>query len=227
MKSRNYLWPLLRWLLVPLLLYLFVQYLEGPSYREIVRGGPFLLAVFAISGLASEFLKQIWSTPLWVTPLQTILLPSLFILSVQFYFNGGHNNDALPILVACAIPMGINLLLYLISLYNWKYRGSPPVSNDAPGTDTYKIELLRRNSEGRTAGVSFSTSGSRPFPEAIYVDGYSRDHAISLLDYWPVIEQDGLGYFETPITIRETIIKFGETQQLVDDYLLRINVYKP
>lgn len=225
MIARRHLWPLLRWLLLPLLFFLLGQYLEGVAYRVFVRDVPFVFAVYAVAFLAGQFLRQIRAPSRWLTPLQTLLAPSLFILSVQQYYNGSINVSALPALMVCSLPMGLNLLLYINSLFNWTYRESIP-EHETPLADIdYKIELIHLSHEGKQVGMTFSDAGNNPPPQLIAVDGFSANHAIDLMGYWSAMEQNQLEQFETTVTLRETIVKFGETQQLVDNYLLRLMLY--
>ena len=88
----------------------------------------------------------------------------------------------------------------------------------------HSIQLIRMNQDGTPGAIKYSEEGEGDPPEVIFIDGFERDQAIDLRAFRGHIQQAGLELFEAPITIRETIFKFGETQQLVDDYLLRIEV---
>jgi len=81
---------ILRWFLLPLLLYIAGQYLEGPPYRVIVRSVPFVLACFALSGLAAQYLRQKSDLPLLYYLLQALLVPFGFVFAIQSYYNGGQ-----------------------------------------------------------------------------------------------------------------------------------------
>jgi hypothetical protein len=88
----------------------------------------------------------------------------------------------------------------------------------------YDIRLYALDAKGNPAGVKYQDQGISAPPEAITLDGYSRDICVDLAEYWAEILRNHIREFQTDITTRETIIKFGDTQQLVNHYQLQINV---
>jgi len=60
--------------------------------------------------------------------------------------------------------------------------------------------------------------------QVICLDGFSRTLTIDLEDYWNLMTVARNTDFSTPVTTYETIVKFGQTQQLVDHYQLVLHI---
>ena len=91
----------------------------------------------------------------------------------------------------------------------------------------FHVQLFQRHSDGKTNPyATFDEQGDSeaPLPQYIVVDGFSHDHIIELKPYWDKLISQGMQNYETTVTVRETIIKFGDTMQLVDDYILKFNI---
>lgn len=88
----------------------------------------------------------------------------------------------------------------------------------------YELRLFTVTDDGKRRGIHVQMQGTPPLPEVITLDGYSHDHFIALKDHWQTIKQQGLRHFTTPVTLYETIVKFGDTQQLVNRYELEIAI---
>ena len=91
----------------------------------------------------------------------------------------------------------------------------------------FHVQLFKRHSDGKTSPyATFDKQGDSetPLPQYIVVDGFSHDHFIELKPYWDKLTSQGMRNYETTVTVRETIIKFGDTMQLVDDYTLKFNM---
>jgi hypothetical protein len=215
-------WLLIRWSLLPLLLVLLGQYIEGPSYSAIVRGAPFVFSVFAVSLLAGQFLRQFPPFPKWLQPLQSLLVPMLFILTSQRFYNGGVDTSFSLMMVITGFLMALNFVVYLVSLYSIRQDETNDNVVTPRHESSYSIVLRYLSPDGRPGGIKYQEEGAETPPTAIIIDGFSSDQAIDLREYWERLANDDICYLEVPITIRETIIKFGETQQLVDNYMLRI-----
>lgn len=218
--------PWVRLLLVPLLVLLFAQYLEGPPYRVIVRSFPFIITVVAVSAFAGEIVWRLKPYPPVLGLVYTIIVSAGFIWSAQSYYEGGKNRDYLFLLVFWSILMGLNLALCLSSLHvPFKRRGDRIAPAQGIGSvDHYDVRFYRLANDGGRLHLSHHLHGAPPLPEGFFVDGFSRDHFVSLKDYWATIKEQRLHRFTTPVTLYETIIKFGETQQLVDHFELEIRV---
>jgi hypothetical protein len=59
-----------------------------------------------------------------------------------------------------------------------------------------------------------------PLPQGFVLERYSSDHFVSLEEHWQTILDRKIAHFKTSLTLYETIIKFGNTRQLVNDYEL-------
>ena len=90
--------------------------------------------------------------------------------------------------------------------------------------ESYEIKLHSLDDQGSLGKVKHHEQGTTEPPEAIIIDGFSEDKYIDLREYWTEILADQLEEYQTDVTTYETIIKFGETQQLVDEYRLVIKV---
>ncbi|MCK4502455.1 MAG: hypothetical protein KAU22_05425 [Desulfuromonadales bacterium] len=216
---------LIRWLLLPLLFYIAGQYLEGPPYRVIVRSVPFILACFALSILAAQYLRQRSSLPLLYYLYQALLVPGGFIFVIQNYYNGGINGDYSLAILFFAILMGLNGILYSCSLFSFRRRPQPTKLNTKPGImKSYDIKLHCLDHEGNLGKVKYHDQGTAEPPEAIIIEGFSEARYIDLRGYWTEILAAQIEEYRTAITTRETIIKFGDTVQLVDEYELVMQV---
>lgn len=83
---------------------------------------------------------------------------------------------------------------------------------------SYDIKLFSLGPDGEHTSLKYHDAGVSAPPEAITLDGFSQDICIDLSAYWADILQQRLEHLHTQITTRETIIKFGDTQQLLDEY---------
>ncbi|MCP3670267.1 MAG: hypothetical protein GY814_07515 [Gammaproteobacteria bacterium] len=216
-REKNTLVLVLRWLLLPLLLYIAGQYLDGPPYRVIVRSLPFVLACFYLSIAAAHYLRYKSDLPLYFYLLQAILVPGGFVFAIQYYYNGGINTDFSLAVLFFVILMGTNAILYGCSLYPIRHQPEVPLA-----IKNYEINLYTRDQKGQQGTVKYHDHGATEPPTAIIVDGFSEDRYIDLRPYWQKIIEHQIDEFKTEITTYETIIKYGDTQQLVDDYLIVI-----
>jgi len=215
----------LRWLLLPLLIYLVGQYLEGPAYRVLVRGLPFVVAAFALSVLAAQFLRRAKHLPWLLMVAQALVVPAGFVYSLQQYYDGGGNGSNVPAALFFSGLMALNAVIYLNSLFSLRVGVRPERKMPENSTiHSYGISLHTLGDDGRAGMLVFEQHGDGAPPEVMTIDGYSHSIAIPLDAYWEDIQQQRLEHFRTQLTIRETIVKFGETRQLVDDCLLAIDV---
>ncbi|WP_176290262.1 hypothetical protein [Desulfuromonas acetoxidans] len=219
------------WALVPLLLFLFGQYLEGPPYRVIVRSGPFLIAVVGVTALASTFVWHLLRYPPLLGFIYVVTVSMGFIWSAQHYYDGGKHSDYLAFLLLWAVPMGINCSLFLNSLFAPFKLVSPQGEVAVEHSDAewpvghFDVRLFTVSQDGGREHLYYELRGGPPLPEGFFLDGYSHDHFVSLKEHWGLIMEQRLHRFTTPITLYETIIKFGETQQLVQKYELEIETF--
>ena len=89
---------------------------------------------------------------------------------------------------------------------------------------SYDIKLHCLDPEGNPGKVKYHDQGTVEPPEAIIIDGFSEDRYIDLRGYWAEILEDQIEEYRAAITTRETIIKFGDTVQLVDEYELVMRI---
>ncbi len=91
----------------------------------------------------------------------------------------------------------------------------------------FQVQLFKCHANGKTSPyATFDEQGdsTTPLPQYIVVDGFSHDHVIELQPYWDKLISQDLRDYETTVTVRETIIKFGDTMQLLDDYTLKLHI---
>ena len=86
----------------------------------------------------------------------------------------------------------------------------------------YDIRLYRLDSHGQRGACVLHEQGSGEPPPAISIDGFSRTLSIDLADYWTEIVERRLEHARARTSTYETIVKFGETSQLVNEYELLI-----
>lgn len=210
-----------RWFLLPLIFFIVGQFLEGPSYRVIVRGWPFILACFALSGVAAYTLRQRFRVPSVVSIVQALLVPTGFIFAVQQYYDGGINTDYATAVVFSMLAMGVNGLVYLSGLFEWGDRKREKLS---PRIEQYEVKLFTLDNDGTLGRLKYHAQGETSPPQMILLEGFSQDQYIDLEPYWNTILDQQLEEFRTDIVVHETIIKFGETMQLTDPYRLQISI---
>jgi hypothetical protein len=209
---------LFRLLLLPGLFYLAGQFLEGPPCRVIVRGLPFILCSFVLAELATYSLHRKFRLPVLVSIVQGALVPAGFVLVLQRYYNGGINHDYAVAVTLFSLAMGLNGVIYLGSLFSWKKKKRPLQMS------CYKVKLYRLCEDGTLGRLCYHNKGEESPPEEIILDGFSQNQCIDLDPCWAEILDDHIEEFRADITVRETIIKFGDTMQLVDHYRLQIIV---
>jgi hypothetical protein len=197
----------LRWLLLPLLLLTFGLFIEGPPTRLAVHSPLFLLSSFGLSLFAAQYVNQRWKTGLWFTIIQAVVIPVGYILVMQRYYNGAKDMDYTMAMFFFSLFMSINGLLYLGSLCS--------VFGKKKGT--YVITLYTTESKSHFV---FRETGTKQSLPKIVLDGFSTDRHINLTSYWNEISSTHPDQYSTEITTFETIVKFSETMQLTNDYIL-------
>ena len=191
----------------------------------IVRSVPFVLACFSLSILAAQYLRQRSNLPLLYYLYQALLIPVGFVFVIQNYYNGGINGDYSLAVLFFAILMGFNGILYGCSLFSLRRQPQSAKLETTPGIiKNYEIKLYCLDSEGNSGKEKYHDKGISDPPQAIIIDGFSEDIYIDLREYWSEILEDQIEEYHTDITTRETIIKFGDTVQLIDEYRLEMQV---
>lgn len=217
----------LRWLFVPILFYCFGGFLEGPPTRVVVRSFAFVFGCFSLSILAAQFLQQVRRIPIALSLLQALVIPGGYVHFAQLYYHGGKNQDYSIAIGIFFLLMMLNAAVYLNGLFVIKSRNA---SAEADVTDEdvdfgYEITLYDLDSEGHCASIKLQEQGEKELPEHITVDGFSRDIAIDLSEHWDVfLDDEDIEEYSAKVTTYETIVKFGETKQLVNDYQLVLKI---
>ncbi len=227
----------LRWLFVPILFYCFGGFLEGPPTRVVVRSFAFVFGCFSLSLLAAQFLRQVRRIPIALSLLQALVIPGGYVHFAQLYYHGGKNQDYSITIGIFFLLMMLNAAVYLNGLFALRHRGDlaeetiepiPIEDDEYPEDDEYydfelksfEVTLYALDSEGRRGKVAFHKKGKSQVPESIVLDGYSKDLHVDLEGYWDEIFENQREEYQTNISTYETIVKFGDTMQLVDDYQL-------
>lgn len=239
------MWPAARLTLLPFLLYLLGQYLEGPSYRTIVHGIPFVLVSFGIVILSAQYLGERTRRQFKVTFLPLLFLPAAFVYAIQRHFDGSANPPVSFAVFITSLLMFLCGLVYLRSLaaawdtslptttatpHQPATQADEAGSDDAglPGNDSgvahYDIRLYRLDHQGRRSSLIQQESGHGELPRAFLLDGYSETQCIDLDPGWADVLSHRIELYRTHVATYETIEKFGETQQLVNEYELVFEV---
>jgi len=227
----------LRWGLLFVLLYCLGRYLGGPSYRVIVRSSAFVLSCIGVTAFASELACRRWHLPAVGGVLYTIISVTGFVWAAQHYYAGGKNSDYVVYILFWGALMGLNLALYLNSLFvsldpprqlvdpPHQPAGEELVEQDNGPVRYFDVRLFCVDDSGERGGLYYQLRGGPPLPEGFVLDGYSSDHFVSLEEHWQTIVNRKIAHFKTSLTLYETIIKFGDTMQLVNDYELEIDTH--
>jgi len=225
-KSAYFFW-FLRWLLVLLLFYVLGDYLEGPPTRFVIRSWPFIVACVSLSLLTAQFLHQVHRLALVKLTVPALAIPAAFIYCAQLYYNGGKNEVYVQAISFFFVLMCLIGVVYLYSLFVIlpKKSRDKDVLADEESEPRYEITLYELDSEEQRGAIKIHMHGGIDLPEEIVVDGFSRDILIDLNDYWEAMLDNDLDDYSTNVTTYETIIKFGETMQLVNKYQLFLKLY--
>ena len=215
---------ILPWLLLPLLTYVAGQFLEGPPFRVIVRSVPFIVATLGLAGLAALHLHRRFAAPLWLCLTLGAAVPAGFIFALQGYYHGGQNSAFAMLAGSFTALMAINLTVYLLSLSGRTGSGGKSNEHMQKNSSHYTIELFQLDDDGEPGRVVFEEKAKDQHPQGIIVDGFSQDRYIDLQPHWQEISQRQLCSYQAPITTYETIIKFGDTVQLINHYQLVITL---
>ncbi len=197
-----------------LLLGILGQFLEGPPTRVVVRSGNFVFFCFAMSLCAAHFLHKVKKIHITVFATQGLLVPGGYIYMAQSFYNGGKNMDLVLPLLFFTLLMTMNGLVFLRSLFSLPLSPQPKSRT----ISSHEVTLYTLHGDKERGKIVFHEKGQGALPETILLDGYSRMIGIDLKPYWHKIMQDQLTSYTTSLTTYETIIKFGTTQQLVDEY---------
>jgi hypothetical protein len=227
-KAYGYL--ALRWLMLPFLLYAFGGFLEGPPTRVVVRSFAFVVGCFLLSILAAQFLQQVRRIPIALSLLQALVIPGGYVYFAQLYYNGGKNQDYSIAIGIFFLLMMLNAAVYLNGLFALRQKVTSAAEDIEPDPIEeyedqtfepdagYEITLYKLDSEGQRGFVELQEQGGEDLPGSIVVDGFSKDTVIDLNEYWDVMLNGDLGEYITNVTTYETIIKFGEPMQLINNY---------
>lgn len=221
----------LRWLLLPLLFYVFGDFLEGPPTRVVVRSIPFVLVCILLPGLTAQFLYQVHRLPRHIVTSSSLFITCGFIYFSQLYYNGSKDKDYELLTTIFFILMCLVGLVYLYSLFVIKPKSSYEDDEESEDDDwesvpftSYEIILYYLDSEEQRGKVVLRKQGSSELPEYLVVDGFSKDCFIDLSEYWDEIINDECEHYSTDLTTYETIVKFGDTMQLVNNYQIVFNL---
>lgn len=218
----------LRWLFVPILFYCFGGFLEGPPTRVVVRSFAFVFGCFSLSILAAQFLQQVRRIPKALSVLQALFIPTGYVYFAQIYYSGGKNQDYFIAIAIFFLLMMLNAAVYLNGLFVMKSKttGTGDGETESEEEFGYEITLYNLDPEGQLGSVKLQkqVQGEEELPEHITVDGFSKNIAIDLGEHWDVFLDDDFEEYSAKVTTYETIVKFGETQQLVNDYQLVLKI---
>lgn len=88
----------------------------------------------------------------------------------------------------------------------------------------FEISLYAIDRKGQCGLLRERISGTSSLPQALLLNGYSKTQCIDLEPSWSDILRLRLMHYRTRVTTYETIERFGDIQQLVDEYELVFNV---
>lgn len=215
-----YLFWFLRWLLALLLFYVFGDFLEGPPTREVVRSWPFIVACVSLPVLTAQFLYQVFRVHFAALVVPALAIPSGYIHFAQLYYDGGKNEPYELSVTLFFVLMLLIGVVYLFSLYMIRPQQPKEETDDSESESDagYEITLYELKSEGKRGAVKHQEEGGEELPEGISIDGFSRTLFIDLNEYWDDMLENELDDYSAKVTTYETIVKFGETKQLVDNY---------
>ena len=229
----------LRWLLLPLLFYAFGGFLEGPPTRVVVRSFPFVAGCFTLSIMAAQFLQQVRRIPIALSLLLALFIPSGYVYFAQLYYDGGKNLDYSIAIGIFFLLMMLNAGLYLNGLFALRQKDtstaedieSASIEYDEEYVEEedqdewepvpikrYQIILYELNPEGQRGKIVLRKQGNSELPEYLTVDGFSSNRYIDLRGYWDEIIENECEQYCADLATYETIVKFGDTMQLVDKY---------
>ncbi len=240
-NKKTYGFLALRWLILPLLFYAFAGFLEGPPTRVVVRSFTFVIGCFSLSILAAQFLQQVRRIPIALSIIQALFIPGGYIYFAQLYYDGGKNQDYSIAIGIFFLLLMFNAAVYLNGLFSLCQKVPSATNNIEPTTieddeasfahkdyagklNSFEITLYELDPEGQRSKVILHKQGHSEPPKQLVVDGFSQDRYIDLSGYWDEILEDRRKQYCTDLTTHETIVKFGETMQLMNRYQLVFNL---
>ncbi len=219
--------PWLRWVPLLLLVWLVGQFLEGPSYRAIVRSGLFMVMVTGVTLLACQAVYRLKNYPPLLGVIYTLITAGGFLWTIQHFYNGGKDSTYYWPLLFWSLFFLFNLLVYILSLFVsqrfWALLYSRG-RKKSKSIRSYRLWLYAIKEDGSRGGIRYQAEGVKPLPETIVLSGYSQDQLIDLEPCWQQIEVQQLESLKKEELVCETIIKFGEALQLRERFELEIQV---
>ncbi|MBU1640495.1 MAG: hypothetical protein KKG53_08420 [Proteobacteria bacterium] len=191
------------------------------------------MTCIALPLLTAQFLHQIYRLHLALVAIPAFIIPAGYIYFAQAYYHGGKNEQYQLHITIFFILMCLLGVVYLYSLFviTPKEVRAEGAEAEAEGGEAeqeakfgYEITLYNLDSEGQRGAMKLQEQGEDELPDYITVDGFSKNIAISLHEYWEAYLDNDLDEYSTDVTTYETIVKFGEPMQLVDKYQLVLKI---
>ena len=105
-----------RWLLIPLLIYIFGEWIEGPPTRVMVHSNIFLLTIVSLSVYVSIYLVLKFPNYIKSILFSNILISSIFIVFVRYRYNGAVVEGTDMIFIFMLSVILLQILIWLRSL---------------------------------------------------------------------------------------------------------------
>ncbi|MBU0654634.1 MAG: hypothetical protein KJ914_05800 [Gammaproteobacteria bacterium] len=82
----------------------------------------------------------------------------------------------------------------------------------------YDLRLYNLGSDNQRGALKAHEHSPGEPPQTLTLDGFSRSLCIDLSPYWAEILQNQLEHYQAHTATYETIVKFGEALQLINEY---------
>lgn len=182
------------------------EVVNSPAFY-IALSGLVLLPLFSVKGIAFKIASIISGACLY----------ALILWSYQNYFHGAYNLDysgwyvtSSFLIAGYVFFFAMDLLMTIVGLHKLR----------AINSAVYSIKLYEIHGSNQTLVEEVEIPLQSDQVAEIAIDGFDRTLYLELDDCWNTIKEKDLKSFQTEKHLYETIVKFGDTQQLKRDFLV-------
>nr|WP_321457987.1 hypothetical protein [uncultured Cohaesibacter sp.] len=218
--DRNHNWFL--WLWLPLCLWLAWSHRNADICSYAASDKLMLLAVFGVSASACLYVRTIKPYPPLVGFLYAIVCSIGFHEALRAHCQNEQADSLSVWLLIWSLPVGVNASVYIVGLAASFRRRANLAMERETHEQWFEISLYRSSESGKRGKEIRHYSGPPPIPEGFWVDGFNHDHFIAFDEFSEGLTKKKCGHMSVPVTLYETIEKFGELQQLTYRYELTL-----
>nr|WP_319512756.1 hypothetical protein [uncultured Cohaesibacter sp.] len=208
------------WLWPPLCVAIAWSDLNGAIFSDDVRYSLVLLLIFGVSVSVCIFTYSIKPYPPLFGFLYCLVVSIGFHTAFLAHGQQTQENSYSICLLIWSLPVGLNGAIYLVALASSVRHRAGGFMRQKEKKPWYEISLRPISETGKRGREIRHYSGPSPLSEGFSIDGFNQDHYIAFDEYAEVLADKKRDHMSIPVTLYETIEKFGELQQLTYRYEL-------